>query len=126
MAKKRVHRSGGSRPADSLQPQRPARRTPPSTPTGARARFEAASRPVLVRMRALPTFLIPMLMAVLMFVALAVRQPWAGALLIVVSAFLAWLTALSWPAITTGSRVLRVVVDLAILALGVLKLLGRI
>jgi hypothetical protein len=77
-------------------------------------------------MQALPTFLVPMLLAVLLFFGLVVRQPWAGAFLIVISLFLTWLTALSWPATSAGSRLMRVVVDLGVLGLGVLKLTGRI
>jgi hypothetical protein len=77
-------------------------------------------------MQALPTFLVPMLLAVFLFLGLVIRQPWAGLFLIVISVFLTWLTALSWPAISATSRLMRVVVDLAVLGLGVLKLLGRL
>jgi hypothetical protein len=77
-------------------------------------------------MQALPTFLVPMLLAVLLFLGLVIRQPWAGAFLIVIAVFLTWLTALSWPAVSAASRVMRVVVDLGLLGLGVLKILGRI
>jgi hypothetical protein len=92
--------------------------------TSRRTRFEDASRPILLRMRALPIFLVPTLLAVMLFMGLAISAPWAGLLLLVIAAFLTWLTALSWPAISPGSRVLRLVVNLSVLALGVLKLMG--
>lgn len=126
MAKKHAHRPESHRPPTSPAAARPRAARAPAQPTGARARFEAASRPLLARMRALPGFVMPALLAVAMFVGLAVNAPWAGVVLIVIALFLSWLTALSWPAITPGSRVLRVVVDLAILALGVLKVMGRL
>ena len=136
MAKKRVHRPEGHRPAPQPAPSaatpaggrtKPAGPARPSIPaTSARARFENASRPLVLRMQLLPAFLIPMLLAVLLFLGLVIQQPWAGALLVVIAVFLTWLTALSWPAISTGSRLLRVVVDLAVFGLGMLKLTGRI
>jgi len=81
---------------------------------------------VLMRMRALPTFLLPMVLAVALFLGLVIRAPWAGLFLIVIGLFLSWLTALSWPAVSPASRLVRVVVDAAVLTLGVLKLLGRL
>jgi Family of unknown function (DUF6703) len=128
MAKKRAHRPEGHPavtppPAAARRPPRPAA-TP--APRGARAQFEDASRPLLLRMRALPTFLLPMVLAVALFLGLVIPAWWAGAFLVSIGLFLIWLTALSWPAITPGSRLLRVVVNVGVLALGVLKLLGRL
>ena len=91
-----------------------------------RERFEDASRPMLRRMQALPGFLIPVMLGILLFFGLALSATWSGILLIVIAVFLFWLTAVSWPVITPGSRVLRVVVDVGVLALGVLKLTGRL
>jgi hypothetical protein len=128
MAKKRAHRPEGHR-APSVSPAAPrqARRAAaPAAPTGARKRFEDLSRPALTWMRALPTFLVPALLAVALLLGLAIPAPWAGSLLVGVGLFLSWLTALSWPAVSAGSRLIRVVVDLGMLALGALKLLGRI
>jgi hypothetical protein len=126
MAKKRVHRPDGSRPgADAKQSRPPA--APPAGPRSTpRERFEDFSRPILLRMQALPAFLIPVLLGVLLFLGLTLNAAWSGLLLILIAVFLIWLTAVSWPAITSGSRLLRVVVDVAVLGLGVLKLLGRL
>ena len=128
MAKKRVHRPEGSRPVPPPQAKRAASRTAPSGGSGAslRERFEDASRPVLLRMQALPGFLIPVTLGVLLFFGLTLSATWSGILLIVIALFLFWLTAVSWPRITTGSRILRLVVDVAVLVLGVLKLMGRL
>ena len=149
MAKKRVHRSGTEsiNAAESAAPATPASRTsgqraaggrsanrtgrPGKTARaadrpGLRAQFEEVSAPFLLRMRELPGFLLPVVFAIMLFFGLVLASPWAGILLILIGLFLSWLTAVSWPAISSGSRVLRVAVDLGMLVLGVLKLLGRI
>ena len=128
MAKKRVHRPDGSRP---LPPTKPRASSAAATATsgsagGLRTRFEAASRPILMRMQMIPSFVIPVTMGILLFFGLTLSAAWSGVLLIVIGIFLVWLTAVSWPAISPGSRVLRVAVDVGILVLGVLKVLGRI
>jgi hypothetical protein len=128
MAKKRVHRPEGSRPLPPPEPKAAVARRAPSGGHGAslRDRFEDASLPALMRMQALPGFLIPVTLGVLLFFGLALNATWSGILLIAIALFLAWITAVSWPAISTGSRILRVVVDLCVLVLGVLKLMGRL
>jgi hypothetical protein len=91
-----------------------------------RERFEDFSRPILLRMQALPAFLIPATLGILLFLGLMLPATWSGLLLILIAVFLTWLTAVSWPAITPGSRFLRVAVDVAVLGLGILKLMGRL
>ncbi|HYN56847.1 MAG TPA: DUF6703 family protein [Motilibacterales bacterium] len=132
MAKKRVHRPDGSRPIAPPTPT-PTPKASPAAPgasarpaAGLRDRFEDASRPMLRRMQALPAFLIPVTLGILLFLGLALSAAWSGILLIIIAVFLFWLTAVSWPVITTGSRILRLAVDVGVLVLGVLKLLGRI
>lgn len=80
----------------------------------------------LRRMSALPTILIPALMAVALFLGLAVPTRWSGLLLLAIAAFLGWLAALSWPAASRGSRAIRAMVAVCLLVLAALKLLGRI
>lgn len=125
MAKKRVHRPEGSRPIRPRESWDSTTRAGTSTPT-LRTRFEDASRPMLRRMQALPAFLIPVTLGILLFLGLTLSAAWSGLLLILIAVFLFWLTAVSWPAITPGSRILRLAVDVGVLVLGVLKLLGRI
>ena len=91
-----------------------------------RERFEDASRPILQRMQMLPAFLIPVMLGILLFLGLTLSAAWSGILLVGIALFLFWLTAVSWPGITPGSRLLRLAVDAGVLALGVLKLLGRL
>ncbi len=69
---------------------------------------EQASLKPAAYLHHLPRWLPPVLVAVLFIGGVAVRG-WAGAvLLFVVAAFLAWLAALSWPALDAQGRALRV------------------
>jgi len=68
-------------------------------------------------LRALPRWLPPAVIALLFVGGLAVRG-WGGAvMLLIVTAFLAWLAALSWPGLQPQTRLLRVVALAALLAL---------
>ena len=68
-------------------------------------------------LRALPRWLPPAVIALLFVGGLAVRG-WGGAvMLLVVTAFLAWLAVLSWPGLQPATRLLRVVALAALLAL---------
>ena len=103
---------------------------PRSSASGSAARmaFEDRSRPLLRWMHALPRWIIVIAPAVLLFLGLVLTGPvaWVGGLLLLlVAAFLGWLTALSWPAITLGSRALRVLVVLALVGVAAFKFLGR-
>jgi hypothetical protein len=128
MAKKRVHRPEGSRPIPppEAKPSTPRPAAPAGPEPSARERFEDFSAPILLRMQAMPGFLIPVTLGTLMFFGLTLNATWSGILLILIALFLFWLTAVSWPRVTTGSRILRIVVDVAVLVLGVLKLAGRL
>ncbi len=68
-------------------------------------------------LRHLPRWLPPVVITALFVGGLAVRG-WGGAvMLLVVTAFLAWLAVLSWPRLQPQTRVLRVVALAALLAL---------
>jgi hypothetical protein len=70
-------------------------------------------------LRALPRWLPPVVIAALLIGGLAVGG-WGGAvMLLVVTAFLAWLAVLSWPALQPPTRVLRVVAVAVLLALSI-------
>jgi len=93
-----------------------------------RLAFEQASYPFIRRLHAVPRWLVVVLPAVLLFLGLIMTGPLAwlgGILLLLVCLLLGWLTALSWPAITPGSRLLRVVVVAALAGVAVLKFMGR-
>ncbi len=68
-------------------------------------------------LRALPRWLPPAVIAALFVGGLAVRG-WGGAvMLLLVTAFLAWLAVLSWPALQPQTRLLRVAALAALLVL---------
>lgn len=104
---------------------RPAPR--PAAPTG-RSALEQWSLPLLTRLHRMPRWIIVVAPAALLLLGLLLRDSWAwlgGLVLTLVWAFLAWLTALSWPALSPGSRFVRGVVVVAFGAIVVLKFLGR-
>lgn len=128
MAKKRVYRPEGSRPVTSTA-KMPGRTRPaakPEPPKGARGRFEAFSYPLIERMQNLPGFLVPVTLGILLFAGLTLPFPAAGILLILIALFLMWLTAVSWPTLETANRYGRVGINLAVIALGVMKMLDRL
>jgi hypothetical protein len=93
-----------------------------------RRAFEERSYPYLRRLNAVPRWLVVITPALLLFLGLILTGSlaWLGAILLfAVTALLAWLTALSWPAISPGSRFLRVIVVAALGGVAVLKALGR-
>ncbi len=97
-----------------MSTNRPAPSRPPSD---ARRAAERRSAAPLVYLRQLPTWLPPVVLAVLMVTGLAVRG-WGGAVaLCAVAAFLGWLAYLSWPALAGRGRLGRAVVIAALLAL---------
>ena len=128
-----VRGPGGPPPAPSTAKsggasERPSIGTPSPSPSSARKRFEEFSFPLLRTLHGMPRWLIVVAPAILLFGGLILTGPMAwlgGILLFVVWLFIAWLTALSWPALTPGSRIFRVLVVLALLGIVVLKFLGR-
>ena len=124
-----VRGPGGPPPAGASNA---ARGRQPGGPTPGRSdrrrAFEERSYPLLRRLSAAPRWLVVITPALLLFLGLVLTGPVAwlgGLLLLLVTALLAWLTALSWPAISPGSRLLRSIVVLALLGVAILKLLGR-
>lgn len=90
--------------------------------------MESLSYPALRTLSRLPRWLVVVLPAVLLLLGLIQTGPLAwlgGVLLSIVFVMLAWLTMLSWPVITPGSRVMRFVVLAALLGITVLKFAGR-
>lgn len=68
-------------------------------------------------LRQLPRWLPPVVLAALFIGGLAVHG-WGGAvMLLIVTAFLAWLAVLSWPALSPQTRLLRVLALAVLLAL---------
>lgn len=93
-----------------------------------RRRFEEISLPWVQRLNGLPKFVIIVTPGMLLFLGLAFTGSLAwigGILLLIVALILTWLTALSWPIITIGPKVVRVVVIVVVFGFAVLKFRGR-
>lgn len=131
------------KPPSGVRGPRGPQSSPPSVPAGKgasagkparapagsrRARFEEASLPIISTLARLPRWLVVIAPAILLVLGLVLTGPlaWLGAIfLIIILVFITWLTALSWPVISPGSRILRTIVILALAGITVMKLLGR-
>ncbi|MCX8527950.1 MAG: hypothetical protein ORN20_07410 [Candidatus Nanopelagicales bacterium] len=94
-----------------------------------RAAFERVSFPILQVLHGAPRWLVVITPAILLFVGLVAAGPfrWVGGiLLLLTAALLGWLTALSWPRIAGGQRIVRTAIVLALIGLAVLKFIGRL
>lgn len=125
-----VRGPGGPPPAGSSKPapRSSSLGTPPTTQQGLRRSFEQRSYPVLQTLHSLPRWIVVVAPAILLFLGLILTGPVAwlgGIMLLIVWLFVAWLTALSWPALTFGSKLFRGLVVLALLGIVVLKFMGK-
>jgi len=90
--------------------------------------FERISYPWLVRMLAVPRWLVVVLIASSLLLGLVLSDglAWLGSIfLLFVALFLAWLLAFSWPALTGGRRFIRLLAVVGILGIAFLKMTGR-
>jgi len=109
-----------SRPARSRQRARPLPQgtslyTPGASP--ARQTTERRSARTLIYLHQLPRWIAPLLLVVFLIAGLAVRGPAGAVALCLVAAVLAWLAALSWPRLSAGGRLGRVLAVAFMLAL---------
>jgi hypothetical protein len=116
--RRRSGRPGGARdqrrPAAPAPRQRgprpgPTRPVPASPTPGARAALERASYPLLARIATAPKWLVGLAAGAVLLGGLLAPSPWGPLLLLVVAAFLGWLVLLSWPALDTRGRLIRLV-----------------
>lgn len=115
------NKSGGkSQPPLSPRPQK----APPNTKTDARRALEERSAGPLAALHRMPRWVIPVIMGVLMLLGLFIEAAWAGIFFVLVAAFLGWLLALSWPVITQGSKMFRLLVILVVGGVGIMRLMG--
>lgn len=84
--------------------------------------FHRWSRAVLVRIAAMPTLTLPLVIAALLLVGLAAPLPVALPALVVTLAIVVWLAVLSWPVIDSRAKVIRVVM----VGLVLFSIVGRI
>lgn len=76
-------------------------------PAPLRRRVERSSKPLLVRLHRQPRVAIPLATLALVALGLFAPLPYALPALAVVLAFLVWITYLSWPAVPTSGRLIR-------------------
>jgi len=107
------------RPTRSRQRARPLPQgtlyTPGASP--ARQATERRSARTLVYLHQLPRWIAPLLLVVFLIAGLAVHGPAGAVALCLVAAVLAWLAALSWPRLSAGGRLGRVLAVALMLAL---------
>ena len=93
----------------------------PATPT-LRASVERTSRPLLLRLHALPRAVVPLGTVVLVLVGVLAPPAVGVVALTVVGLFVGWIAYLSWPAVSASGRLLRVVMVALVAALALTRL----
>ncbi len=101
-------RTRAPRPSGARRPAAAA----PVAPTGFRGGLERASLPLLTALTRLPRWIAGLIPGVLLLGGLLAPVPWGPLLLAIVTLFLGWLLALSWPRLDGRSRTLRTIVVL--------------
>lgn len=103
------------RPSGS-RPNRPRPPLVPQPAPGLRGTVERASAPALVWLSARPKLVLPVLSVVLLVAGLTAPTVVGVPVLLLLAAVIGWLSYLSWPAVDTAPRVLRLVVVGMVLA----------
>ena len=119
----RTARSGRPTAARPLGPR--PQRVPSEAKSPARRRLERVSAGPLLRLHRLPRLVLPLVMGALLLAGLLVPGAWAGLFLVILTALLAWLVALSWPALAGSAKVIRVLVVVVIAAAAIWRLTGH-
>jgi len=86
-----------------------------------RKRIENASAPLLLRLHAMPRFVVPVMLVAALLVGFITTGVISVVAILFVALFVTWLLYLSWPLLDSGPRVLRA----AVVALLLAVLLGR-
>ncbi len=123
-----VRGPGGPHGSQPARPARPSGSQASAAKSPFRQRLERMSMPLLRTMSSAPKWLVVVVPAALLLLGLIQTGPLAwlgGVLLFIVFVMLAWLTALSWPVVSPGSRAIRSLVLAALLGLTILKFAGR-
>jgi hypothetical protein len=79
-------------------------------------------------LHSLPRWVVPVLLGAMLLFGLILQGPlaWVGGILLaIVSVLVIWLTALSWPVLTPGSRMVRFVIGLMLVGITILKFMNR-
>jgi hypothetical protein len=102
---------------------RPSTGSSPASPQ-ARGVVAARSRPVLEWLSRLPPLVIPVAVLVLMLVGVTAPLLVALPALAIVTCFVGWLAYLSWPVLTSGGRLLRILMICLVVGVGVSRVAG--
>jgi ABC-type multidrug transport system fused ATPase/permease subunit len=102
--------------SNSKKPNKPKPTVPVVTHSAARKKITDLSAPVLLRIHALPRFIVPALMAIFLVLGLFLKPPISGISLSVVCLFVAWLMYLSWPLLDPRSKFIRFTVLMVLIA----------
>jgi hypothetical protein len=103
-------------------PKSPKQPLVPQPAPGLRGQVERRSAPVLLWLSSRPKLLVPGIMALLLVGGLAAPPGPGTLLLVLLVAFVGWLTYLSWPVIEGRARLIRV----ALLGLIVAAIVGKV
>lgn len=114
-------RTRAPRPSDT---RRPAAAGPATR--GFRGGLERASLPLITFLHKAPRWLVSAVPAVLLLAGLLAPAPWGPALLGLVTLFLVWLLALSWPRLENSARLGRTIVVLVLAAVVAARAAGWI
>mgnify|MGYP006276779523 CR=1 FL=1 len=99
----------------------------PTPKASRRSELERRSFPMLAFFTRVPKWLLIVTMAGLLFAGFVFPVAWVGGiLLLLVVAFLVWLVLLSWPVLNTSSKLLRVIVIVALLGVTYFRFIGKI
>lgn len=107
-----------------IRPRRPLPKDAPLYTPGAGSTRQSAerrsARPLLL-LHQLPTWLLPTVLAAALVAGLAVPGLAGAAALVLLAAALGWLAYLSWPALASQSRLLRIATVTGVLVLAVIQ-----
>ncbi|HVQ18492.1 MAG TPA: DUF6703 family protein [Actinomycetes bacterium] len=78
------------------------------TRTPALTAFERLSAPFLLRLHTTPRWLLAVILIGTLLAGLVINGPVGAVLLVLLAAFLGWLAAIGWRALTLGARLLRI------------------
>jgi hypothetical protein len=91
-------------------------------PSPARRRLEDRSRPLLLRLTALPKPAVPIATIALLTIGVLAPPVIGLVALCLVALFIAWLTFLAWPAVSVGGRLIRLLMVGLVLVLAFTRL----
>jgi hypothetical protein len=97
------------KPSPSARRPRPPKEPLVAAPApGMRGEVERASAPVLLWLSSRPKFVVPLLTVLLLVAGLAAPPGLGTPLLMLLVAFVGWLSYLSWPVLTDRQKLIRV------------------